>query len=207
MNTIALILIAAGLSFIGSLPFGIINMTVAHTALQRGMKAAIMVAAGAALIEFFQVLVALKFSWLFSADGSIQVYLRFFTLVVFWAAGIYFFFFAKCKAEPPDSARPLRLRNHFSRGMFVSSLNVMAIPYWVFYGAWLTTEGVLEHNQSSVLIFSAGTVPGTFTLLLCYALLGDRILSKHEKVTRWVNRSIGVIFIALGIYQIFKVLN
>lgn len=206
MNAVTLILIAFGLSFIGSLPFGIINMTVAHTALQKGMKAALIVAAGAALVEFFQVFVALKFTWLFTDGGSMEQYLHLLAMVVFLAAGIYFFFFAKTKAAPPDTIRPQRMHSLFGRGMFVSTLNVMAIPYWVFYGAWLTAEGVLEHDNLSVVLFSSGTVLGTFTLLLCYALLGDRILSKYESVTRWVNRFIGLVLFGLGVYQLFQIL-
>lgn len=207
MNPVTLMLIAFGLSFIGSLPFGIINMTVAHTALQRGLKASLIVAAGAAFIEFFQVFVSLKFTWLFTDGGSMEQYLHLMAMVVFMAAGIYFFFFAKTKAAPPDTSRPQRMRSLFGRGMFVSTLNVMAIPYWVFYGAWLSSEGVLEHDNTSVLLFSAGTIIGTFTLLLCYALLGDSILSKYENVTRWVNRFIGLVLFGLGVYQLVKVMG
>lgn len=207
MNAITLVLIAFGLSFIGSLPFGIINMAVAHTALQKGLKAALIVAAGAAFIEFFQVFVALKFTWLFTDGGSMEQYLHAIAMAVFLAAGIYFFFFAKSKAAPPDPGQTSRVHNLFGRGMFVSTLNVMAIPYWVFYGAWLTAEGVLEHDNTSVLLFSSGTVLGTFTLLLCYALLGDRILSKYENVTRWVNRFIGLVLFGLGVYQLVKVVG
>ncbi len=204
MNTVVLILIAFGLSFIGSLPFGIINMTVAHTALQKGVKAGLIVAAGAATIEFFQVFVALKFTWLFADGGSVEHWLHILALVVFMAAGIYFFFFAKSKSGP---SRPQHMQNLFARGLFVSTLNVMALPYWVFYGAWLSAQGVLAHDNNTVLIFSAGTVLGTFTLLLCYALLGDRILSKYENVTRWVNRFIGLVFFGLGLYQLFTLLG
>ncbi len=48
---------------------------------------------------------------------------------------------------------------------------------------------------------------GTFTLLLCYALLGDRILSKYDNVTRWVNRFIGLVLFGLGLYQLVKVVG
>lgn len=64
MTLLSHFFIALGLSFIGSLPFGMINMTVAHTAIRKGMQAAIFTALGAALVELIQVFIALKFTWL-----------------------------------------------------------------------------------------------------------------------------------------------
>ena len=46
-----------GLSFIGSLPFGIINMTVAETTVRKGFRAGFWTSVGAANIEYLQVLV------------------------------------------------------------------------------------------------------------------------------------------------------
>ncbi len=205
MNPALLILTGFGLSFIGSIPFGIINMTVAHTALRKGMAAALMVAAGAVLIEFFQVFVALKFTWLFTDGGSLESWLHYIAMVVFVLAGGYFLLFAKSRPPKGNEDQSQRLRNMFARGMFVSTLNVMAIPYWVFYGTWLTAHGWLSKENSAVLTFALGTVLGTFALLLCYALMGDRLMSNYEHFTRWANRFVGVVLLAMGAYELCQI--
>ena len=207
MSYLTHFLMAFGLSFIGSLPFGMINMMVAHTAIRKGLKFAVWAAAGAALVELFQVFVALKFTWLFTENAEVGRTFQVIATVVFFAAGIYFFFFAKTKPAISEKEFNGRRRNEFFKGMLVSSLNLMVIPYWIFYGTILSTNDLLVKDNLHVLIFSTGTMFGTFSLLVCYALLGTKILSKSEQVTRWVNKFIGVLLFGFGIYQVGELVN
>ncbi len=200
-------LIAFGLSFIGSLPFGMINMTVAHAAIRKGMQAAVFTALGAALVELIQVFVALKFTWLFAENPGVERIFQIIATVVFFAGGVYFFFFAKSKPDISENDVKPSKRGDFFRGMFISSLNLMVIPYWIFYATLLTTNGWMVNDNQHVVVFSLGTMCGTFTLLVLYAYLGARILSKSEQITRWVNKFIGLLLIGFGVFQIVKLLN
>lgn len=201
-NMLTHLLLGYGLSFIGSLPFGIINMLVAHTAIRKKLAAALWVAAGAVTVEFFQVIIALKFTWLFDENGEYEMPLKIVALAVFITAGIYFLFFAKSQQVESAGEAYGKRRHEFAKGVMTSLLNVMAIPFWIFYGTFLSANGLLEQDNLYVLIFALGTVLGTFSLLACYALLGSRILKKHEKVTWWVNRTIGMVLLSLGLYQL-----
>ena len=69
------------------------------------------------------------------------------------------------------------------------------------------TNGWLEKENSNVIVFSFGAMAGAFLLLVLYAYLGDRVLSKSEQVTRWVNKFIGVVLIGFGVYQWFEWIN
>ena len=80
--------VALVLSFVGSLPFGMINMAVAYMAIQKGVKAGIWMGAGAALVEFFQVYIALKFTWLFAEGGVLGNVFHIVATLVFFIAGL-----------------------------------------------------------------------------------------------------------------------
>lgn len=207
MDFITNFLIAFGLSFIGSLPFGMINMTVAHTAIRKGLTHGISTAVGAALVELVQVFIALKFTWLFNENPSVERVFMTIATVVFFAGGIYFLFFAKStppvKKEGEEEVK-YKKRGDFMRGVGISSLNLMVIPYWIFYATLLTTNGILVKDNQHVVVFSVGVMFGTFTLLVCYALLGAKILSKSEQITRWVNKFIGLLLIGFGVFQVLK---
>lgn len=200
-------LIAMLLSFIGSLPFGMINMAVAHTAIQKGVRAGVWMGVGAAIVEFFQVFIALKFTWLFEDGTRLGEVFQIIALIVFFIAGIYFFFFAKAKPKAIKDKSNNSRSNEFFKGMLISSLNLVVFPYWIFYGTLLTANDLLEKSDGCVAIFSLGAMTGAFALLVAYAYLGAKILSKSEQVTKWVNKFIGAILIAFGIYQLVKWLN
>jgi len=198
--------IAFGLSFIGSLPFGMINMTVAHTAIRKGLSHGISTAVGAALVELVQVFIALKFTWLFNENPNVERVFMTIATVVFFAGGIYFMFFAKSKPKLKEGEAEVKhkKRGDFMRGVGISSLNLMVIPYWIFYATLLTTNGIMVKDNQHVVAFSVGVMLGTFTLLVCYALLGAKILSKSEQITGWVNKFIGLLLIGFGVYQLLK---
>ncbi len=200
-------LIALFLSFIGSLPLGMINMAVANTAIRKGVNAGIFVGMGAALVELFQVFIALKFSWLFQEGGTFGNIIQIIAVIVFFTAGIYFLFFAKTKSKEIEFITETKKRYELIKGMGISSLNVMVIPYWIFYGTLLIENGWLEKDDKTVFIFSLGAMTGAFLLLVVYAFLGDKVLSKSEQITRWVNKFIGVVLIGFGIYQMVRWLD
>ena len=200
-------LLGIAISFIGSLPFGMINMAVAHTAIRRGMGPALAMAAGASLIEFLQAFVSLKFTAIFTGNPTIEHIFEAIASVVFIAGSIYFFFFAKTKASTGDDEPPVKRRHEFMKGIFLSAINVMAIPYWIFYGTLLAANGWLKMENLPVAIFSLGTMAGTFGLLVLYSLLGVKILRRSETITRWVNRFIGLVLLGFGVYTLGKLLG
>ncbi len=193
------------LSFIGSLPLGIINMTVADTAIHRGMKAGIWVAIGASLVEFIQSFVAIKFTWLFSENSEVDFWFGIIAFIVFWALAIYYFFFAKASNPASDIMKDEKKHSDFFKGMLVSAMNVLVIPYWVFYGSYLNSQGWLSLENEIIAVFAIGVMLGTFVLLLLYAKLGQVITSRAAQVTRYVNKFIGGIFLLFALYQTWKV--
>lgn len=192
------------LSFIGSLPLGIINMTVADTTIHRGMKAGVWVAIGASLVELIQSFIAIKFTWLFVDNSDLEFWMGIIALLVFWVLGIYYFFFAKASKSEVNIQNDGKKMPDFFRGILVSSMNVLVIPYWVFYGGYLSSQGWLVLENEVILVFVIGVMLGTFVLLLLYAKLGQLITNRATQLTKFVNKFIGVIFMLFGIYQIWK---
>jgi threonine/homoserine/homoserine lactone efflux protein len=204
VNILLHIIVGFGISFIGSLPFGMINMTVAHTAIRKGMKPALAMAAGASLVEVFQAFLSLKFTWLFLENTSLEKAFQIIAAVVFFLIGVYFLFIAKSHTPNLEPEPPGRKRHEFLKGMFISSLNLMIIPYWVFYGAVLTANGWLKMENLYVAVFSIGTALGTMFLLFLYSMLGAKILKKSAQITKWVNKFIGLVLLGFAGYEAWQ---
>ncbi|MEY3051583.1 MAG: hypothetical protein RLY31_1368 [Bacteroidota bacterium] len=181
-----------------------INMMVAQTAIRKGLRYAVWAAFGAASVEFFQVFIAIKFTWLFTDHPGVERIFQWIAATAFLLAGGYFLFFARPPGGLPEGEPPGRRRNEFFKGVLVSSLNLMVIPFWIFYGTLLAANGWLVRENSYVLSFSTGTLAGTFTLLVGYALLGEKILGRSAVITKWVNKFIGTALLLFAIFQLYK---
>ena len=193
-------MLAAGfaLSLFGSLPPGLISLTVSQTSIARGLAAAMAVAAGAAVAEFFQAWAAVLFTdWFLSHPMAERVF-QWAAVPVFLALGIHLLFIAK-PIQPSVKLTATKLRGQFGKGLMVSFFNLLAVPYWFVYCGWLRVEGWWEEGFFPTLVFSMGVSVGTLFALALYAWLGQMILDRSDKVARYANRVIGLIFLGLGV--------
>jgi len=200
IKKLQMFMLAAGfaLSLFGSLPPGLISLTVSQTSIARGLAAAIAVAAGASIAEFFQALAAvLVANWFLSHPMAEQVF-HWAAVLVFLALGIQLVFFAKPLNQSVKIAETT-LRGQFAKGLIVSFFNLLAIPYWFVYCAWLRVEGWWQEGLFSTLMFSLGVSVGTLFALTLYAWLGQLILNRSDEAAKHANRVIGLIFLGLGL--------
>ena len=78
-------------SIIGALPFGLVNLSVVDSALNRGERPAFWISAGATIIEIIFVLLAIYLGSSLAVFMEDNTWIEFFILLVLLAAGISFF--------------------------------------------------------------------------------------------------------------------
>ena len=196
-----MLLFAAGfaLSLIGSLPPGLISLSVAQTAIAKGVVAAMLLAAGAAGAEFFQAWAAVELADWFMSHPAAEQWFRWVALPVFLGLGLYFIFWARPPRTHGQVADVSPLKQ-IGKGVLLSAFNLLAVPYWFAYCSSLRASGWWnDDNLASTMIFSAGVTTGTLSALGLYAWLGLMIVRRSESVARYANRVVGVIFLAIGI--------
>lgn len=185
--------------FIGTLPFGTINVSVAEAAIQRGFKVALSMAAGAAFIEFFQAYIALSFYHIITHNPAMERTIIIACIPIFLLVGVYYLFKKNHTSTEPTTKAANVIGA--AKGIVLSSLNLMAIPYFVFIGGYLASTNHIDLLPGSIASFSAGSVLGTFTTFFIYAKLGQVIKRKSEKMSRYASKVVGLIFIAIAISQ------
>lgn len=200
------------LSFLGSLPPGAISMATVEVTVKRGLASASLFALGAAAVEFFQSLLALYFSqWILEnlQSGSFFAWL---SIPIFLGIGLHFFSKEPGKQAPlTDPARVPAGKAAYSLlggGMLISGLNMLAIPFWVFYGTSLSGGGLIDlTNFSSILWFSAGVSLGTFLVLLGYAQLGQWAQKRAPRLDLWASRIAGATFFGVAASQVISLIQ
>lgn len=194
------------LSLLGSLPPGLISLSVAQTAIQRGIAAALALAVGAAFAEFFQALAAVLLSDWFLSHPSVEAGFHWVAIVVFLGLGVYLIFFAKPPSVPAIAAK-IPIGKQFGKGIILSVFNLLAIPYWFTYCGWLRVEGWWREGIFNTCLFALGVTIGTIFALGLYAWLGMTIVQHSSSLTRQANRFIGIIFLVLGIKSLLGILD
>jgi len=179
-------------------------MTVADTAIKKGLKAGLALGLGAAMIEFFQSFIAIKFTYLFAENPKIDFYFNAIALVAFFCLAIFYLFFAKT-ADPNTIKTNEKDLHPFFKGILISSMNVLVFPYWIFYGKYLNSNGWLNLETYFIALFSLGIMLGAFSVFFIFAKLGILILKRGPQLMQYVNKAIGLIFLGFGIFQIYKV--
>ena len=185
--------------FLGTLPFGTINVSIAEMAILRGTKVAIYMAIGAAMVEFFQAYIALTFYNILTKNEEIENTIILISVPVFLIVGIYYFFKKNHTTHRPT----VRAANVIgaAKGIALSSVNLMALPYFVFIGGYLASSNHISLKAELIAAFSAGVVLGSFVTFFIYAKLGILIKRKSEKMSQYASKVVGLIFIAIAISQ------
>jgi threonine/homoserine/homoserine lactone efflux protein len=199
---ITMILFCAGLllSLIGSLPPGLISLSVAQTAIARTLRAALFLALGAAMAEFFQAWLANMLSDWFLENPAATRWFEWLSIPVFWGLAILMIFGSKTGQTKADVVMSFSAIRQIGRGILLSTFNLLAIPYWFVYCGWLHMEGWWrEDNLSSTLMFSSGVSVGTLCILSLYAYLGNIILRRSATITIYANRMVATLFFFMGL--------
>ena len=197
MNNYAYLLPAAFIvGAVGTIPMGIINMNIMSTAIKRGMAPAFWMGIGAALVEAIQIFIAITFIHIFLENA---LYKDIFTWIVFGVLVITSIYYFRKRNVPIQQEKKANIRSPFLRGMFVSSLNFMAIPYWAFYGAWLGKNNWLDFSHQSIALTALSAVSGAMIIFYFYAKWGHWISQKWNWIGRRINLLLGYIFAVLAV--------
>jgi len=189
-------------SFLGTIPFGTINVSIAEASIRRGVRAGIAMGVGASFVEFFQSYIALSFFNILTANPGMERAIIVTCIPIFLIIGVYYLF--KKNTAPP---RPSNKAMHVigaAKGFMLSALNLIAIPYYVFLGGYLHSANIIRLEPEFIASFAVGVVGGSFLVFLLYAKLGQYIRDKSDKLSHYASKIVGMIFIAIAISQAFR---
>ncbi len=191
-------------AFVGLLAPSMLNMTAARTSIEKGKKAGIQFAAGAASVVFVQGFIAVTFAKYLVAHPEVITKLKTAAIFVLLALSIFFFIQArkKFKAEGKD-----KKGNNFIVGLGMSSLNMLAIPFYLAMATLAENNEWMTIEQPYSTVFVLGAVLGAFSLFAMYASFADVIARKAQFIAKNINYILSILFIVLAIVTAIQVLK
>lgn len=190
------------LSFIGSIPPGTLNLAVLQLGMEYKIKAALRFALAVAIIEYPYAWIAVVFEDWVTASPIIVDNFQLITAIVMLVIGA----FSVWSARKPSEFSVRFNESGFRRGLVLSILNPMAIPFWIAYTAFLKSQGWIDlSSQWFVHSYVLGTSIGVMALLTLFAFLAKR-LAPYVKDNRIVKLVPGITLLLLGVYAFINYL-
>lgn len=195
-------LVGVVFSFIGSIPPGTLNLCVLQLGLEKKIGAALRFALAVSIIEYPYTWIGVQFEYWITSSPAVIENFELLTAVVMTIIGLLNIWSAQ---------RPTEFTNKFNesgfrRGLILSVLNPMAIPFWIGITAYLKAQGWIDLSTTARLhSYILGTSVGAMILLTLFTYLAHR-LSKYVTGSKIVKLVPGITLLALGMYAFIRYL-
>ena len=189
-------------SFLGSVPPGTLNMCVLQLGLERKTWTAMRFAFAVSIVEYPYTWIGVQFEYWITSSPQIIKSFQLITAVVMLVLGAL----NLISTRKPGKVVQKFNQSGFRRGLILSILNPMAIPFWIVVTAYLKAQGWIDLSTTGQLhTYILGTSIGALLLLTIFAFLARR-LSIYTDQHKWINYVPGVTLLVLGIYAMAKYL-
>tara|TARA_B100001179_G_scaffold77440_1_gene54581 strand:- start:266 stop:898 length:633 start_codon:yes stop_codon:yes gene_type:complete len=193
-------------AFLGVLPPGLVNMSVAKTCVHRGMRNGVLVAIGASIVVLIQAFVAILLArYIFSHPVVRNTLLRT-GIVIFGILAVYFFVAAKKNRVKKVKIPKHSGRRSFAKGLFVAVINVLPIPYFCALSAAFNITSVSNNGWLEIGLFTLAAASGTFTALYLYVVGFNRIQHEPRNFAKYSNYFMAALMIVLVILTLIRML-
>lgn len=189
--------------FIGTIPFGPINLFAVKTTVDFDRQRGQQVAFAASLVEVLQALIAICFGMIISAFLESNTTIRLGIAVVFILLGIVILF------RKPSSKLNLSQDeggSKFRKGLLIAAVNPQAVPFWIFALAAINQYFQFEYQGIYLASFLLGVFLGKLLALNGFVFASSYLQSHLQESSLIVNRLLAGILLFIGVSQGWRVL-
>lgn len=189
-------------SFLGTLPLGVLNITIMRVSLLQGLRSALQFALACALVELVYSYLSVELTQSLIQFPALKPLTEVIAAVTLLGMGIYYI---RKNSLPTTDQRSIR---PFLLGVLLSVVNVVAFPFWILYTTLLEAKGYVGiMDNSLVMLYVLGISFGTVAGLLPF-IFGSRYLSGWVMAHQHrLDRIIGVLFVGLSLFQSLTLLS
>lgn len=190
-------------SFLGSLPPGLMNIVAVQIASEQGRGAAMLYSTGSMLAEVLTVGVVMSImNWLLKRlvffavlEWVTVVLLGLFALGCFWVAG---------STRDLIGLIPVIGLPAFFTGAVISLLNPMHIPFWLGWTSYLANKGIVPTGGRRRYYYMAGIAAGTMAGFAVYAYGGQPFFELLSANNAGFNYTLGTLLLVISLLQVRK---
>lgn len=183
-------------SFLGSIPPGTMNLCVLQLGMERKLATAMRFILAVTIIEYPYTWISVQFEYWITSSPAVIENFQLITAIAMTLIGVLNIW----AAQKPTKFVARFNESGFRRGLILSILNPMGIPFWIGVTAYLKAQHWIDLSTTGLLhAYLLGASVGVFLLLVLFALLANRLAgyATNNKVVKLVP---GVTLLCLGLY-------
>ena len=192
------------ISYLGMLAPGMLNMSALKVKLEIGKVQGVKFAFGAAFVILIQAGIAVLFADYFVKNPEIIEFLKIAGVFVFFILAIFFFILSRKKT---NTNTKVEKGKYFVRGALMSSLNVIAIPFYLAFSIFLSEKGLIVIKQPFIMLYLFGIFLGAILLFGTYLYFAKIIAKRVSFIARNINLILSVLFVVLGMITLIRLLK
>jgi threonine/homoserine/homoserine lactone efflux protein len=189
-------------SFLGTLPLGMLNLTILQLALANRQQQAMAFSLGATLIEFVQIGITLLGMNILLAVPLLSQAISIISIPILLYLGYQNF-----KKKEETEGITLTAKSAFWQGIVLGFANLVVYPFWLLWGNVFVQNGWLTPSPEAYFYFSFAAAIGTFGAFLFFILLGKILWQRLSKVQKMIDKLIGYTFFGFAAFQFFKLMT
>lgn len=191
------------MAYFGLISPGMLNMTALKIRINSGKTESLKFALGASIIVFIQAGIALFFADYFAKNPKIIEILKTAGIFVFFTLSIFFFILSRKKINAKSDNTH---QNYFIRGIAMSSVNMLAIPFYLGLSIYLVSANKIIIELPYIFFFVIGAAIGSFLLFYTYIFFAKIIIKKVSFIATNINIILSILFLLLGILTLIKIM-
>jgi threonine/homoserine/homoserine lactone efflux protein len=190
-------------SMFGFLIPSMLSMTAVRMRLEYDYKSAVLFSLGAASVVFVQGLIAGFFVRFLMNNPEVILGLK--KAAIFILLGLAIFFFVEARKKRKIKGKN-KSGNSYFIGLGMSSLNQLAIPFYLVMATVAESKGWLAFNTITAIFYALGTLIGAFIMFYSYVCFADVISRRNQFFAQNINYILSVFFILLSSITAIKLI-
>ncbi|WP_396178400.1 hypothetical protein [Flavobacterium sp.] len=190
-------------SFLGSLPFGYLNLIGFQIYTQKDFTSLIYYLFGIITVESIVIYVTLIFAAKLNSNRKLFQFIEAFSIVFLFL--LAYLFYSQSEVSEQNTLTKYLNYSPFVIGVICNGVNFMQIPFWLSWNLYVINAKYIDTTKKSQPYYVLGTLGGSFigiftiVMVLNYAKESTSFVSQHL-----VSLLIPIFFLVLGFYQVFK---
>lgn len=192
-------------SFLGSLPFGYLNLIGYQVYSQEGMVSLLYYLLGIISVESVVIYVTLIFATTLNSNRKLLQFIEGFAIVFLFFLAYLFYAQSQTEVSGENTFNKYLTYAPFMIGIICNGLNFMQIPFWLSWNLYVVNAKYIDTQKKNQPFYVMGTLIGSFSGIFCIVMLLNYATESASFLSKnLLSVFIPVFFIILGFYQMYK---